>query len=78
MGMPRGIIKFFSERRGYGFISFAVSQEADGKSTDGEAFVHYSQINAEGYRTLKEGQEVTFDLKESKRGLEAVNVQKLS
>lgn len=76
--MPRGIIKFFNERRGYGFISFDGTPETQRQVAEGEVFVHYSQINEDGYRTLKEGQEVTFDLKESKRGWEAINVQKLS
>lgn len=76
--MPRGIIKFFNERRGYGFISFDGTPETRQQVAEGEVFVHYSQIIEDGYRTLKEGQQVTFDLKESKRGLEAINVQKLS
>ncbi|NIM19788.1 MAG: cold shock domain-containing protein [Candidatus Latescibacteria bacterium] len=66
--MPRGVIKYFSERRGYGFI------ECD---TDQRIFVHHSEIKGEGYRTLREGQVVRFDVRESKRGLEAVNVHKL-
>ena len=67
--MPKGIIKFFNERRGYGFITSDEKQDI---------FVHHSAIQEEGYRTLKEGEEVHFDIKEGKRGLEAVNVQKMS
>ena len=76
--MPRGIIKFFNERRGYGFISFNDVTEEMGRDAAGDVFVHYSQINADGYRTLKEGQEEKFDLKESNRGLEGINVRKVS
>lgn len=66
--MPRGIIKFFNEQKGYGFI------ESDQKDS---IFVHHSSIKQEGYRTLKEGQEVWFDVRQSQRGLEAVNVHKI-
>ena len=77
--MPRGIIKFFSERRGYGFIEFESEVPADiEKGTPSDVFVHYSQINHAGYRTLKEGEVVTFEIKKSNRGLEAVNVRKVS
>ncbi len=66
--MPKGVIKYFSEDRGYGFI----------KSEEEESlFVHYTEIVGEGYRTLKEGQEVLFDIRKSSSGLEAVNVHKL-
>lgn len=66
--MPNGIITYFSENRGYGFIEY---DEVD------RIFVHHSQIQANGYRTLKEGEKVTFEVKKGRRGLEAVNVQKL-
>ena len=66
--MPRGVIKFFNEDKGYGFI------ENDQR---GNIFVHFSSIKKEGFRTLKEGEEVWFDLREGQRGLEAVNVHKL-
>ena len=66
--MPRGIIAYFSDRRGYGFIKSAENERV---------FVHYSEIRGEGYRTLQEGQEVWFDVRRGKRGLEAVNVQKV-
>ena len=66
--MPRGIIKYFSDNRGYGFI----------ESDDNEnIYVHYSAIKEAGYRTLKEGQKVWFDVREGQRGLEAVNVHKI-
>jgi len=77
--MPRGIIKFFNERRGYGFIQFDPQAPAENETDEsGDVFVHHSQINDRGYRTLKEGEVVTFEIKKSNRGLEAVNVRKVS
>lgn len=75
--MPRGVIKFFNERRGYGFIEPDEVSIALMRDALNDVYVHYSQINDEGHRTLVEGQEVTFELIEGYRGLEAVNVQKL-
>jgi CspA family cold shock protein len=69
--MPRGRIKFFNEAKGYGFI------EADEGSLEAGVYVHHSQIAQPGYRTLKEGEAVEFDLREGSSGLEAVNVQRL-
>lgn len=66
--MPRGIIKFFNESKGYGFI------ESDRRDN---IFVHYSAIKQGGYRTLREGEEVWFDVRQGHRGLEAVNVHKI-
>jgi CspA family cold shock protein len=69
--MPRGVIKFYSADRGYGFIR---SEERSG-SRD-ELYVHYSQIR--GASPPREGQAVTFDVKDGDRGPEAVNVQLVS
>ena len=66
--MPKGIIKFFNDSKGYGFIR---SDERDA------LFVHYSSIQEDGYRTLKEGEEVCFEIKDGQRGPEAVNVCKI-
>jgi CspA family cold shock protein len=68
--MPKGVITFFNEKKGYGFI------EAEETPTPG-VFVHHSQIAHSGYRTLKEGEVVVFDVREGSGGLEAVNVHKL-
>jgi len=62
-----GIVKWFNAERGYGFIL------KDGKE-DEEYFVHYSYIDMEGYKTLKAGQKVTFDLIETEKGVQAQNV----
>jgi len=60
-----GTVKWFSAEKGYGFIA----------RTDGEdVFVHQSAIQAEGYRTLEEGQQVQFDIEQGAKGLKAANV----
>jgi CspA family cold shock protein len=65
--MARGVIQFYSERRGYGFIR---GDDASGQF--GEIYVHYSQMRAVEFP--QEGQTVTYDLKQGERGPEAVNV----
>ena len=64
--MPVGRVKWFNERKGYGFIS-----REDGD----DVFVHYSEIESNGFKTLAENQEVTFELKEGPKGLQAANVR---
>ena len=65
--MAQGIVKWFNDRKGYGFIS-----QEDGN----DVFVHFSSIDAPGYKTLAEGDNVDFDIEESDRGPEAKNVRK--
>ena len=65
--LMKGKVKWFNAEKGYGFI---ISEE--GK----EVFVHFSKIIAEGYKTLNEGDEVTFEVTESDKGLQAVDVHK--
>ena len=60
-----GTVKWFNAEKGYGFI-----KDEEGK----DIFVHFSSINSDGYRTLEEGQKVTYDLVESDRGPQAKNV----
>jgi len=74
--MPKGTIKFFSESRGYGLIES--EEEEKGEDTANDLFVHHSQIAEKGYRTLQEGDEVTFEVRDGQRGLEAVNVHRVS
>ncbi len=61
----QGKVKWFSAEKGYGFI-----EREDG----GDVFVHYSAIQDEGFKTLREGQEVEFDIVEGTRGPQAANV----
>ena len=65
--MAKGKVKWFNENKGYGFI-----EQEDGP----DVFVHFSSINADGYKTLTEGQEVEFEIVSSERGLQATNVSK--
>lgn len=64
--MSTGKVKFFNAEKGYGFITIEGGQDV---------FVHYSAIEADGYKTLEEGQEVSFDVVEGPRGEQAANVR---
>lgn len=63
--LASGIVKWFNEKKGFGFI-----QQEDGQ----DLFVHYSSINMDGFKTLAEGDEVIFDVVETDRGFQAKNV----
>ena len=63
--MPQGKVKWFNESKGYGFIE---SEEGE------DVFVHFSEIQSEGFKTLKEGQEVEFEKTQGKKGPQASNV----
>lgn len=64
--MSSGKVKFFNAEKGYGFITIEGGQDI---------FVHYSAIVADGYKTLEEGQEVSFEVVEGPRGEQAANVR---
>jgi len=66
--MAEGTVKWFSERKGYGFI-----EQDDG----GEIFVHHSSINRAGFKTRKEGDRVRFEVGEGTKGPAAQNVTKI-
>ncbi len=66
--MSEGTVKWFNERKGFGFI------EMDGGN---DIFVHHSAIRAEGFRTLNEGQRVRFDVQQGQKGPAADNVTTL-
>ena len=64
--MNKGTVKWFNSEKGFGFITNAANNE--------DIFVHFTGIAAEGFKTLNEGQEVTFDVTTGARGDQAVNV----
>lgn len=66
--MAEGRVKWFNEKKGYGFI------ETD---SQGDVFVHYSAIDGTGFRTLTEGELVRFDVEQGAKGPQAVKVQRL-
>jgi CspA family cold shock protein len=66
--MARGRVKWFNAKKGYGFIS---------KEGGEDVFVHHKEIQAEGFRTLDEGQEVEFEIDEGPKGAHAKNVVKV-
>jgi CspA family cold shock protein len=63
--MANGIVKWFNSSKGYGFI-----EQEDGP----DVFVHFTGINGNGFKTLDEGDRVTFDIEEGKKGPAAANV----
>jgi CspA family cold shock protein len=65
--MPIGTVKWFSAEKGYGFIT----PDEGGK----DVFVHYSAIQAEGYRSLNEGQKVEYEVVQGQKGPQAANVK---
>lgn len=65
--MEQGTVKWFNAEKGFGFI-----EREDGD----DVFVHFSAIQSEGFKSLDEGQKVTFDIEQGARGAQAANVQK--
>lgn len=63
--MPEGIVKWFDNKKGYGFIK---REEGD------DVFVHYSAISGEGFKTLNQDEKVSFEVVEGPKGLQASNV----
>ena len=64
--MANGIVKWFNDRKGYGFI-----EQEDGP----DVFVHHSGITGDGFKSLREGDRVTFDIEQGQKGPAAVNVR---
>ncbi len=67
--MPEGTVKWFDAKKGFGFI-----QREEGE----DVFVHHNEIQGEGYKSLNEGDKVTFDVEQGDKGLKATNVVKAS
>ncbi|EHL2719654.1 cold-shock protein [Listeria monocytogenes] len=65
--MEQGTVKWFNAEKGFGFIE---------RENGDDVFVHFSAIQGDGFKSLDEGQAVTFDVEESQRGPQAANVQK--
>ena len=65
--MSTGIVKWFNNAKGYGFVT-----PDDGEQ---DVFIHFSAIEMDGYKTIKEGQKVEFDVSEGPKGLHAAHVQ---
>ncbi len=66
--MAKGVVKWFNDSKGFGFI-----EQENGE----DVFVHFSSIVGDGFKTLKEGQEVSFDVVQGNKGLQAANVSKV-
>ncbi|MGL6105287.1 cold-shock protein [Romboutsia sp.] len=66
--MKTGVVKWFNNEKGFGFISV---------EGEGDVFVHFSAITSDGYKSLEEGQSVQFDVVEGAKGPQAANVVKL-
>jgi CspA family cold shock protein len=65
--MEQGTVKWFNAEKGFGFIE---------RENGDDVFVHFSAIQSEGFKTLDEGQSVTFEVEQGQRGPQATNVQK--
>jgi cold shock protein len=65
--MEQGTVKWFNAEKGFGFIE---------RGEEEDVFVHFSAIQGEGFKSLDEGQSVTFEIEQGQRGLQATNVQK--
>ena len=66
--MPEGRVKWFNDKKGYGFIE---------TQDQGDVFVHHSAIQAEGFRSLAEGDKVSFEVERGPKGPQAVDVKKI-
>ncbi len=67
--MPEGTVRWFNDSKGFGFIS---QEEGD------DVFVHHSAIQSEGFRSLEEGERVSFEIVQGPKGLQASNVRKVA
>ncbi|MCM3303852.1 cold-shock protein [Priestia megaterium] len=82
--MEQGTVKWFNADKGFGFIEieggddvFVHFSSIQGEGGD-DVFVHFSSIQGEGFKSLEEGQKVTFDIEQGQRGAQAANVHKVA
>ena len=68
--MATGMVKWFNDSKGYGFIKT--------EGTERDVFVHYTAVSGDGFKTLAEGQRVSFELIEGPKGPQAANVEKMA
>lgn len=68
--MPTGVVKWFDVKKGFGFIV--------GPEGEKDVFVHYSSIEGDGFRALKDGEEVEYEMADSDRGPQAQNVRRVN
>lgn len=66
--MAKGVVKWFNDSKGFGFIE---------QENGADVFVHFSSIQGDGFKSLAEGQEVSFDVVQGQKGLQAANVTKI-
>ena len=66
---PEGTVKWFDNKKGYGFI-----EQDDGAE---DVFVHHSAVTMEGFKTLEEGERVAYELMQAEKGMRAVNVRRI-
>ena len=66
--MEKGTVKWFDNKKGYGFILWT--------SADVDVFVHHTEINADGFKTLNQGEKVTFETEAGEKGIRAVKVRR--
>ncbi len=69
--MQTGVVKWFNNAKGFGFIL-----PEDGEEQSGDIFAHYSAIDMEGYKTLKAGQRVKYEIENGPKGLHAMQIQR--
>ena len=66
--MAKGVVKWFNDSKGFGFIE---------QENGADVFVHFSSIQGDGFKSLSEGQQVSFEIVQGAKGLQAANVEKL-